>query len=762
MNTASNHALASAATRIAKLEPRQQPQAADLIQELRDAVLAAQSLGVFDKIKTAHETRRCLWAGQSADGMLHGEKAFPWDGAIDTRVPLADEIVSEQVRIRMAALRAGNVQIGPQEAVNDTQKAQTWDGVLRYYRQQIKRNLKNQFKLFFTCVEEIGYGIMHVDWRDQKRLKPITLTREQIVQALANFLIEDQARELNMDPEQMHPDLQKQAADDAAIGVEMLLADETREADAMGLLQRIDPTMPESEARKTARALRKADEAVYYAPRSKGGLPCIKARIPWVHCLHNINVGPDGQASFYADVERMTEVDVRIRAEQEGWSEAALAEVLKHANQGLPELMGQAGIDNTWLLNGVGIGLSIEQEGQQRTPMYEIVTIYRLAVNSAGIPAVYESVINVNVDMILSHECCEVTSMPTVFEQREPAALAVQSRGIPEIILTDQLGLKKLKDASTAAAELSAYPPSERTKDDDTKMQPGAVFVNARQSGNSGTQQRFAEVPGVDEGALKFMEATRADVDRLFCRGKWAAESPDMRRIYVEDIGEAAVLTYEAVIDLLWQNVQAYVNTVTASRIAGRPVSIKASAEDLEGSADVNIEFSPLALNQEMALKLAEWATKLAPLDRSGRIDFGALVELLARVFDITFSESIIMPGEAASAQIEKDEQDVLSAIATDQYVTGHVNSPQARWKKVQEWLANPTTVAMLQQVPTRYAALQEHIKALNQEMQQTTTNVFWGQTGQSPIPPWQQQQQPEQALEMAVEGAPPMERMAA
>lgn len=739
--------------RIAKLEPRRKPEASDVIQEVRDAVNAASALGVFDKILVAHETRRCLWAGQAADGMLWGENAFPWPGGIDSRVPLAEEIVSDHVRIRMASLRAGNVQIAPENAVEDGPQAQTWDGVMRYYRQAVKRNLTNQFKLFFTCVEEIGYGIMHVDWRDRQMLKPLKMPVEKVISFMAQNLIAGLAAELQMEPDQLDPALQQQAADDAARGFERLIADPDNQDGALELLKQIDATMPKSEALKVLQQMRRGEDAAYFAPRSRGGLPCIKARIPWVNCLHGMDLGTDGETSFFADVERLTEVDVRILAQQEGWPPAALEKVLKHPDKGLTELMGLAAGSSRWLLNGVGIGLAIENNPGTRTPMYEIITVYRLAVNEAGIPAVYESTINVNVtDTLLKHECCEVSAMPFVVEQREPAGLAVQSRGIPEIILTDQLGLKKLKDATTYAAELAAFPPTERDKDDTLPIRPGAELKKSKyNTGSGGTQNKFLQVPGVDMGALKAMEMIRLDVDRLFVRNKDA--NPDSRRIFLEDLGSSAVLTYEAVISLMWLHIQAYVSELTASRIAGRPVSVKATGEDLEGTADVHVEFSPMALNQEMAFKLAEWGTKLAGLDRSGRIDFGAFVEIIARMFDSVLGERIIMPGEVATAQIEKDEQDVISALVAGQYVTGHVNSPQQRWKKLNEWFSNPETLPMLQARPTVYAAVQEHIAGLTQEQQQTTTNVAWGQTGQNPIPPWQEEQKPENALKAAVEG---------
>ena len=55
-------------------------------------------------------TRFCLWAGQSEDGRKHqsalGRKPFPWDGAADSRIRLADTITNENVRLLKRAFFA--------------------------------------------------------------------------------------------------------------------------------------------------------------------------------------------------------------------------------------------------------------------------------------------------------------------------------------------------------------------------------------------------------------------------------------------------------------------------------------------------------------------------------------------------------------------------------------------------------------------------------------------------------------------------------
>jgi hypothetical protein len=734
--------------RIAKLEPREKPEAAQIIQEIRDAVNTAQQLGVFEKIELAHMTRRCLWANQSADGMRHGLDVFPWDNSLDSKVPLADEIVTDHVRLRMSAIRNGTVQIGPENEIEDSGKARQWNDVLKYYRGRTRRAMKAAQKLFCTCVEEIGYGILQVDWRAEKVLKPQEMTRARVVSAVAQRMMVENA---GPDGSAPGPELQQAIAEESARLVEERLG--MGGAGAVELILLADGTMPKSEAVKVVNGLKKGQEVVtYYAPKTAGGMPVVKARIPWVDCGHAVDLGPDGKCSWWFALEWLDEVGLRMRCEQEGCSDAWRDAVLTQGNKGLSELLAPGAMLPTWLLNGVGVGFKFDTQTNQRAPMYQVLTVWRLAVNEAGIPAVYQTMVHAHVgDMLGKHECCEVGELPFVAEAREPAAMMMQSRGIPEMVLTDQVFLKKGTDATMAMAELAAFPPYERAMGDGSRIAPGAELPVKRNTGTSGTQSRFLQVPGVDAGALRAMEMTRENVNRFFMRA--VNSDADAKRLFQEDLAESAVLSFEELIRIIWLHVQAYVDEVTASRIAGRPVSVAATAEDLEGTADVTVEFSAMALNQKTALELADYMTTMAGLDRSGRIDFGKVVELITRIFDPVLSENIIMPGEEASGEIEKDEQAVIAAILSGQYVTGRVNGASLRWQVLQRWLGNPQTVPMLQGNPMIYASLMEHVKGLQQEIVQKQQNVFTGQTGQKPEAPWEEGGKPVGMVEAMVEG---------
>jgi hypothetical protein len=67
-----------------------------------------------EQVTENHDTRYCKWSGQSEDQRKHAVKSgdtqpFPWDGASDLRVPVADEIINHDVAQACVALAAANI-----------------------------------------------------------------------------------------------------------------------------------------------------------------------------------------------------------------------------------------------------------------------------------------------------------------------------------------------------------------------------------------------------------------------------------------------------------------------------------------------------------------------------------------------------------------------------------------------------------------------------------------------------------------------------
>jgi len=743
--------------RIARLEPREKPDPKHLLEEIRAAVIDAQSHLLQDKLEVSHKVMHCLWAGQNVDGT----KDSPWPNAIDSRVREASKVINDTVKLMMRAVRSGSVSIGPED-IDDDEKAQLWDKVLRKYQHKSKRAISAAMKLFFQCVMSLGYGILHVDWRARRQLFPKTVTTDEVRQ----FLYSQNVTEwLTMqegglgDGETggvgaggVPPEIDAQITQGVAVLVDEMLAAADK-TELSGVLMQMDADMPPSEAKITARELSKKNTAVYYAPRETGGMPVIKAKIPMVNCVHGMDLTGTDCETWVALPERLSEAGLRERAALNGWK-VDIDTLLKHPNNGMAELESLSGGVSSWdwLLNGVGIGLVMNKN--EEIPWFEVVTLYRVACNEAGIPAVYETEIFPAVpELLLSHQVLPIVrdgeaAMPFVTMARNPALLAVQSPGMAQEMLTDQMGMKRIIDASVAAAELAAYPPTVRTTADNQVVMPGSTLDLPRNVGTSGAQSRFIEVPGVDMGALKFLEIMKSEVQERYHRGVNA--DPNLRTAYEEDLGQEAVMAYTEVIALIWAHIQAYVDEVTASRIAGKAVSLKATEADLMGTADINVDFSATSLNRERAKEFADVGKTLLQLG-SKNVDVDALAETMARTYDVPLAERIIIPGEQGAANAVNDERKAIIEMQGGFEVSGRQNMPEARLTAYDDWLRNPANVDRCVYDPGLFELVLLRMQGLEMQQQQFSENVVTGQTGQKP-PEWQHQQKRSERLMLMVQ----------
>lgn len=740
--------------RIAKLEPREKPDPKRMLDEIRAAVCEAQTHGMQDKLEISHKVMHCLWTGQNVDGT----KDSPWPNAIDSRVREASKVIHDTVKLMMRAVRSGTVSIGPED-IDDDEKAQLWDKVLRKFKHKSKRAISAAMKLFFQCVMSLGYGILHVDWRARRQLFPKTVTTDEVRQFLYSQNVtewltvqEDALPQAADGAAALPPEIDAQITQGVAVLVDEMLAGADK-TELVSVLMQMDAAMPPSEAKIAARELSKKDTAVYYAPRETGGMPVIKAKIPMVNCVHGMDMTGTNCETWVALPERLSEAGMRERAALNGWK-ADLEDLLKHPNESMAELESLSGGVGTWdwLLNGVGIGLVMSKNAE--VPWFEVITIYRVACNEAGVPAVYETEIFPALpELVLSHEVLPIVrdgeaAMPFVTMARNPALLAVQSPGMAQEMLTDQMGMKRIIDASVAAAELAAYPPTVRTVKDDQVVMPGSTLDLPRNTGTSGAQSRFVEVPGVDMGALKFLEMMKAEVRERYHRG--ADADPNLRAAYEEDLGQEAVMAYTEVIALIWAHIQAYVNEVTASRIAGKAVSLKATEADLMGTADINVDFSATSLNQERAKEFATVGKTLLQLG-SKNVDVDALAETMARTYDVPLAERIIIPGEQGASNAVNDERKAIVEMQGGFEVTGRQNMPEARLTAYDDWLRNPSNVDRCVYDPSLFELILLRMQGLEMQQQQFSENVLTGQTGQKP-PEWQQQQKRSERLALMVE----------
>lgn len=730
----------------ALLEPREKPDARMMLAEIRDALNEAQNTGLFDRLRMAHQTRRCWWENQQSDGTVpaQADKTYlPWKGAIAHRVPLAHLIVSELTMLQMTVLNRGDVEVKPRQSAEDLDKAGIWTLVFNYYLEcqmpaallTLKEHLRKNLRLLFDAKNELGYAMTSIRWRKRRAQVERKLTVEDLLKAAQQQEMERVLSEL---PEgtQLAPDQEEGIVEAARLLVETALSnpDDTPLVD---LVRRVDEDVVEAEARKAGRALRSANETTYFSVEDAGGIPEVTTLIPWLNCGHTLDLSEDGKGSAFFVREVYTLATLRARAEEEEWPAAFLAAVEAGPNTSLFQT-SQNWDDGKWIMNGTSMLMELGKAAGDMK-YFEIIRRVGKAVSKTGLETIYETVLfhgceeHVGRHIALSKESHELMFVTHAFE---PTLHAWLSRGVPEILLTLQKGLKKLYDAETCRAELGSVPPLQVNSDNShVRPMPGMVMTNKQRD------NMFLRTPESDGGAYRLRQELKQWADELFYRGQGV--DPELKRAFREDLAAEALCTLSQVYRGMWKLIQRHTDMVRASRVAGQPVNLKADKQDLQGDADVSIAFNIGVLSDEMASKFLDFGTKVMTSDRSGAMDAFEFVRTAWQMFDPSAARRLIRQREATTGAEIKEAQMLIANMTAGQPVQVPDNINYELWEQVLlDWWGNPETQQMVAARPMLQQQVQEVWRAVQFQREQKTTNVQWGRTGQAPIPPWQRAQQ--------------------
>ena len=158
----------------------------------------------------ADSIRFCRWDGQTDDGRKHQyeyskKKVFPWDGASDVRVRLADAICSENSDIMTTAFQRGILRASPTESGDGSQSTLVTT-LLKYYKEnKLMNELRHEAHLLANYGQQYGTGVLQIGWEKEetKANKPVTM--EDVVafsQEADPQSAEAQLPQMIMDPEQ--------------------------------------------------------------------------------------------------------------------------------------------------------------------------------------------------------------------------------------------------------------------------------------------------------------------------------------------------------------------------------------------------------------------------------------------------------------------------------------------------------------------------------------------------------------------------------
>lgn len=675
-----------------------EPDVGALVDELRRS---ATDYGVQARATKVEDVRYCRWPGQTDDGKKWNDAgrtkpAFPWDGASDTRIPLADEVVNGLVDLCSTAFWRSMLRVSPTN-VSQLDKAITAHNLMDWtMNARMYTDLTREVELLSQYLWTYGWTAAHVTWQQEMGQKEQHLSMEQVV-ALA----------------------QQQPAGTVLADFPALLANPEADDQSAEVLRAAFPNLRKRRALKAVRELREEGECDFPVPTLVVNKPMVAALAPW----DEIVIPPETTDIQSARVVfrrcYMTEAQVLNKVETEDWD-------AEWANEAIAT-MGRFSDMATY--SSVSIGIA-ENSILDRENLIEVVYAYQKSVDEDDVPGVFYTVFCPQVgDKWGYFEALEYShgQYPFVIWRSEIIhRQVVESRGVPEICMTWQEEVKAQRDSVFDYTSLSTLPPIEvpKTRGGNLKIGP-AVQVPVLRRGEIGFMQPPAREPGV---AFQLIAAIETQTDRYF--GRPTEKVPPVitqmrQQRIINNWLHGWTEAFRQVLALVLQ----YMGPEEIMRVTASQVQLPEDAQDF----DVMLKFDVRELSTDLVTeKLKAISSLVLPLDTGGVVDRTKLVSMALRAIDPTLATELVMQQGPASQMMFDETNDEVALISLGNPPRLRENDPTAaiRLQFAQQVLqSNPKYQLQMQQDPLFQANLQKYIENLQFSVQQQQ-NAVTGRLG--------------------------------
>lgn len=688
--------------------------------------IAGDAASIIGRRRVAEETRFCLWDGQAPDGRKHkrynsNREVFPFEGGSDHRVRLADTIINENVRMLMGSLRGAELTFGATE-IDDAEQAGRTKLVFNHLRRQNKREQEDAFRLFCNWREGDGPGVavMGVFWERTMATEPREVSLEDL---LGMFFAVGETAEPTAEQVQraqdlfLNPNLEEEA-------VELI-------AEFFGIRK--------PEARKALPPLRAGELAEIEVPYvNKNGLS-LKALRLWEDVFFSANVCDIQRAPCVFLKELFTESELKTQAQARGWPKKFVDEVMKH--KGKAWLNFDQWSDTRY--RATPTDLNHRQMIDENKDKFEIITAYTKAYNPSskhGLSSVYRTVFHGGVaeeDAVAEHGPNGYWhgQYPFVVGTQERVSKNVlDSRGVGEIVLTNQLVQKTEIDSTIDGGVLSKIPPIKiRTRKKDMQLKWGPLVQHYL---DKGEDYEFANGPKADPRTPEIFARDEKMVDIYFGR-KTQNVDPAYAMEVRQDRVDRFLTEAESIYRMGLMLAQQYMSQEEAERIApGFKQPFNAGgAEGVRNAYDVYLTFDVKSVDPEFVeKKLKAFNEFLVPLDKYGALDGNRMLQDAAKLIDPIMADRFVKSPQSASGQEVEETMDALTKILVgiQPAMPERGINPELRAQTLMQAVqTNPQIQNELRAKPLSLQLFQEYMAYL-QQMNVQEQNKVTGRKGTS------------------------------
>lgn len=702
-----------------------------LIGQLEAA--ASDGNAYFQTMLLAERWRLCEWDNKDPKRSGRrvsrpGAPAQPYENAPDHEVFLIQEHLNYRRLLRRAALAGGRVTVSAHEA-HDDRKAGLAQSVLRWLNAGPEGAAIHAAILRgASYADRFNHALLYVGWQRQMGLRPLVLTREQVLELVQQALRPQDAETQDI-----------LLVDDGV--AEAALLDPAFEPDLAALLYRSLPGLAargkagEKEARKAARAMMRgvADVTVHecYQRINRPEVLALRYGMDYLIPANTANDPRLQSVPWVALWRPYSAAQLKARALAEAWDAQWLEKVLRD-HKGQPNMVLTHPSSQAWSTHP---RWRVSQQAVEHT--YFIMEVWEQASTDDGCLAIHRTVLHPD-----CAEMCalrEVTpdwhgSYPFVALSTDPdEALLLEPLSVPELLHTTQDAIKAQVDSRSAAAALTTLPPRVGP--------PGTAEIAPAPNGyitiNRNEKVEFLTLPTPDGRSIEVERSLTAYSARLL--GQPSEAVPEMiSRLAAEDTSTTFLTTVSHVYWLLSQLLGQYMSPLEQQRITGTPDVVTATAEDIRASYDVAVSFDPRSLSPEYVETLLNFGTKAVQvLDRRGDVNTMPMIRTLLNWMDPALADASLPEQEQAT---QKQTEAALAALndilngGSPQVFKGQ-NPAGLAQVIVDEIQRSPLRQQLVQERPQVRYVLGNYLKTLAAQNVQQNENPTTGLTmGKDPL----------------------------
>ena len=692
---------------------------------------STQNGGNTANIAENDDIRLARWAGQTDDGKKHsenlpdGQPAFPFEGASDIRCRLVDRTINDLVSMMMTTFDRCQVKVKGTE-FSDSEASATSNILMSWLLEsRLRSELRREAELLAQYTSQYGWSGLHIIWEQEMGTRHQKIQMEEIMQVVQQAIQTNPESTLKDLPNAiMNPEQEEYAVD--------LI---------MQYLQAVKP----KDVKKAVKELRETGSANLPEIFVSKNQPCIVALKPYDEISFPPETIDIQKARVIFRRTFVSEVELRGMAAMEEWSEEFVEQAVRTA--GL-----QSQFNDPNLLPAAAL---INYQVSRQDNLIELVYAYSRNIDKDGISGVYQTIFSPqsNSDMYASHGLLGYAhnKYPFVISRRERTRRAiVESRGVPEIAMTDQEEIKAQHDSVRDRTAFTTLPPIlvKKRLGGINRIAPGIHLPVT-----SPDDYKFMPTPTGETGTA-FNLIDRVEMNHASYFGlphpnivpqKTQTTQQFIINNWLDVWSEAFAMTFSLMLQYMEQS--------EIESITGKPLPQNISS--ISNMFDFQVKYDVRELDTNFVIEKLKAITQFVlPLDAGGVIDKNKLVKAAIEAIDPDKAKELIINTGTASQLLYKDIQSDLGLMMLGNEANYVENDPSAPTKLqyLQDIMGkNPKAQQSMQSDPHFRSLLENYMKNLQMSVSQQQNKQI-GRTGVTPVAEQagnQMQQQIQQANDM-------------